>query len=209
MKRVIKYLLLDFDDTLINSSAIHEEAFKQTLFEFEYQPIFDYRSIAGLDTIQAFISLGYSYNKSKELAIRKSTIYNQIAANNPPSFTHGMLDFLDSTKLRDIKVSIVSSGSKLRITNTLKDLGVLDRFQFILTKEDVNRSKPDPELYLKALSKTNLSSENVIAVEDSEQGCLSANRAGLNVWHLISDDQKFNFSNLRGNIFELQKWLDL
>jgi HAD superfamily hydrolase (TIGR01509 family) len=55
-------------------------------------------------------------------------------------------------------------------------------FEFVLTREDYNRSKPDPEPYLKALELLGIEPEAVVVVEDSERGIMAAKRAGLTCW---------------------------
>ena len=55
-------------------------------------------------------------------------------------------------------------------------------FKLVLTREDYNKSKPDPEPYLKALELLALDPAKVVVVEDSERGLSAAKRAGLTCW---------------------------
>ena len=55
-------------------------------------------------------------------------------------------------------------------------------FDFVLTREDYNNSKPDPEPYLKALEMLAIAPDEVVVVEDSERGITAAKRAGLTCW---------------------------
>jgi beta-phosphoglucomutase-like phosphatase (HAD superfamily) len=54
-------------------------------------------------------------------------------------------------------------------------------FDFIATRDDVNRGKPDPEIYHLALSELQVAPEETLAIEDSPSGVQSAVSAGINV----------------------------
>ena len=55
-------------------------------------------------------------------------------------------------------------------------------FNFFLTREDYEKSKPEPEPYLKALQLLAIDPDKVVVVEDSERGIIAAKRAGLTCW---------------------------
>ena len=55
-------------------------------------------------------------------------------------------------------------------------------FNLVLTREDYNKSKPDPEPYIKALELLAIDPLKVVVVEDSERGLIAAKRAGLTCW---------------------------
>jgi beta-phosphoglucomutase-like phosphatase (HAD superfamily) len=57
--------------------------------------------------------------------------------------------------------------------------GLLQYFAFILTREDYEKSKPDPEPYLRGLEKTGVERSECIVIEDSKRGLTAATRAGL------------------------------
>ena len=52
-------------------------------------------------------------------------------------------------------------------------------FDFVVTREDYNRSKPDPDAYQTAMRQQGLSPEACVVVEDSERGCAAAVAAGI------------------------------
>jgi beta-phosphoglucomutase-like phosphatase (HAD superfamily) len=55
-------------------------------------------------------------------------------------------------------------------------------FEFVLTREHYERSKPDPDPYLAALARMGLHPRECLVIEDSERGLRSANAAGLACW---------------------------
>jgi beta-phosphoglucomutase-like phosphatase (HAD superfamily) len=68
-----------------------------------------------------------------------------------------------------------------------------DAFDYILAKESVTRKKPDPEVYLKALSTIGEKADDCIVIEDSYSGCLAAINAGIeviNIYDRHSDSER-------------------
>ena len=55
---------------------------------------------------------------------------------------------------------------------------MLDRFAFLLTSEDVEHGKPNPEIYLKAVARFGVPAASVLVLEDSAAGLEAAKGAG-------------------------------
>lgn len=58
-------------------------------------------------------------------------------------------------------------------------IGLMEYFEFVLTREDYGEAKPSPESYLLALRRLGIAPERGVAVEDSERGLAAARTAGL------------------------------
>ncbi len=78
-----------------------------------------------------------------------------------------------------LPMAIVTSCRRENFLQTHRASGLLDYFDFILTREDYGASKPDPEPYLTACARVGLDPGLCLAIEDSERGVTSAARAGL------------------------------
>ena len=63
----------------------------------------------------------------------------------------------------------------------LRQLGLLEVFEVLICREDVRYIKPDPDLFLAALEALKLQAEDVLVLEDSQNGVLAARRAGMGV----------------------------
>jgi len=91
----------------------------------------------------------------------------------------GVEDYLETGRSLGLKIALASSSSCAWVNGHLSRLGLLDYFDHILASDDVQRTKPDPELFLLALERLGLPSEEAIVFEDSPNGVLAANRAGI------------------------------
>jgi HAD superfamily hydrolase (TIGR01509 family) len=91
----------------------------------------------------------------------------------------GVKEYLQQAQELRIKVCVASSSPRYWVEGHLTRLGLIDYFDSIYTKEDVLKVKPDPELYQQAANRMDLLPDEVIALEDSTNGIISAKLAGL------------------------------
>ncbi|WP_026670963.1 HAD family hydrolase [Butyrivibrio sp. AE3006] len=89
---------------------------------------------------------------------------------------HAILDFL---KYEGKKIALASSTKRETVENQLRDAGILDYFDELVTGDMVSKSKPDPEIFLLACEKIGVKPEDAYAIEDSYNGIRSANAGGL------------------------------
>ncbi|MGW6395924.1 HAD family hydrolase [Streptomyces sp. NPDC055103] len=75
--------------------------------------------------------------------------------------------------------AIVSSSPAAWVEEHLRRLGLRDRFAFLVTGDDTDRHKPEPDLYLLALERAGVGADDALAVEDSPRGVRAARAAGL------------------------------
>jgi beta-phosphoglucomutase len=75
--------------------------------------------------------------------------------------------------------AIATAAPRKNVEVVLEALSATDRFQAIVSAEDVRRGKPDPEVYLKAAERVEVPPAKCIVVEDAEAGIEGAKRAGM------------------------------
>ena len=90
----------------------------------------------------------------------------------------GLLPLLDSIEQAGLPKSIATSSSPEFARRALEISGLIDRFLFVLTAEDVVRGKPHPDVYLLSAKKHNVEPGNLLVFEDSVTGSRAAASAG-------------------------------
>jgi HAD superfamily hydrolase (TIGR01509 family) len=80
------------------------------------------------------------------------------------------------------RMAIVTSSHRDHFEAIHRGTNLLRFFDFVLTREQYQRSKPDPEPYLAALARTGLDAGECLVIEDSERGLRAACAAGLSCW---------------------------
>lgn len=91
----------------------------------------------------------------------------------------GVCDYLDEAGALGLKLGVASSSSRQWVGRHLTRFGLMDRFHAIRCSDDVQRVKPDPELYRAVCELLGVDPAHAIAFEDSPNGILAAKRAGL------------------------------
>ena len=90
----------------------------------------------------------------------------------------GLLRLLESLEAAGIPKAIGTSSRRVFVERVLTRMDMSDRFQFLLTAEDVVQGKPHPEIYLSAAQRFSLPSDQMMVLEDSEIGCRAAVASG-------------------------------
>jgi HAD superfamily hydrolase (TIGR01509 family) len=94
----------------------------------------------------------------------------------------GVLTMLDSVAALSLPVAIASSSPKSWVVPLASRLGITNRFDTIVCREDAPQAKPAPDLYLEALQRLGVDSDrtsSAVAFEDSRNGSLAAKAAGM------------------------------
>jgi beta-phosphoglucomutase len=109
---------------------------------------------------------------------RKEVLYREIIAEQ---FTPipGAVTLLDSLAAAGFKLAVGSSGPPENIQVTLEKLGRADLFSVLVTGADVQRGKPDPQVFLLGAERLGVPPARCAVVEDAPQGVEAANRAGM------------------------------
>lgn len=93
-------------------------------------------------------------------------------------FMPGAADLLLALDAARIPKAIATSSGRKFATDILGRFQLEPRFNFILTCENVTHGKPDPEIYLLAANRFNISPAEMLVLEDSQNGCRAAVAAG-------------------------------
>jgi HAD superfamily hydrolase (TIGR01509 family) len=120
---------------------------------------------------------GCSEPEVAELRALRDRHYLELLDAGVPAIP-GVRETLDRLAGR-VRMGIVTSCRGEHFRRMHRRNGLLDYFEFVLVREDYQRSKPHPEPYRKALQRAGQAPDRCLAVEDSERGVLSATGAGL------------------------------
>jgi HAD superfamily hydrolase (TIGR01509 family) len=93
----------------------------------------------------------------------------------------GVVDYLDDARRLGLRLAVASSSPHDWVNAHLARLGLADRFDVIICGDDVppGRTKPHPDLFLKALDALKVKVDEAIVFEDSPNGVTAARAAGI------------------------------
>ena len=93
----------------------------------------------------------------------------------------GAKNLLAFLQREGLPIALATSSVESRARMILDSNGILSLFDHLVFAKDVKRSKPYPDIFLKACSDLNVLPENCLVLEDSEAGIEAASRAGIPV----------------------------
>ena len=175
-----KLIIFDLDGVLVEAKQIHFNSLNKALSEKftiswdEHLSIYD-----GLKTNQKLNIL----TEQKGLPVSK---HKQIWEDKQKYTLKSLSNLQPSTHLQTCMGALISDGYKLAVCSNsirktvltvLSKFDIIDRFDLILSNEDVKNSKPHPEIYWKAMSMLECLPEETLIVEDSPYGLLAASRS--------------------------------
>lgn len=88
---------------------------------------------------------------------------------------------LNELKRRKVRLAVVTNSGRTATMGLLGRSGMIDYFEFVLTRDDVEYLKPNPDGLLRAVSRLSLPAPSILFVGDSVLDILAAKRAGLKV----------------------------
>lgn len=184
-----RLLIFDFDGTIADSSPLHEQAFREVL-----EPLglsVDYSLIAGRATFDA-VRHCFALNKREtgdqaqlaELTRCKQERGRELIATQLTAFpaAAALLDWVRPS----YRLALVTSGSRATIDLALARLDLVGWFDPLLTADDLDRAKPDPQGYLRAIRMAGVAPEQALVFEDSNAGFEAARQAGIEVVDAIA-----------------------
>jgi len=107
-------------------------------------------------------------------------------------------DTLDKLRAKKLKLAIGSSSKNTKLI--LKQLGLGNYFDAISDGTNIHKSKPDPEVYLKASIFLNIQPQDCLVVEDALSGIQAATAAGMDC-AAIGDGVRYNLARYSLNTF--------
>ncbi|MFJ4654432.1 HAD family hydrolase [Nocardia sp. NPDC088792] len=78
-----------------------------------------------------------------------------------------------------LPIAVASGGTRKSIEATMRQLGLSDIFDCVITREDVRCGKPEPDIFLCAARELGVTAQSCLVFEDSDDGLLAAARAGM------------------------------
>lgn len=201
--------LFDLDGTLIDSSPCHERSYLIALGEEhpELAKTFDYVLYKGKSTKETFVELGIEEIEAvTKLTQKKQSIYREMIENGDVLAFPAALEFLRDLKETERRICLVTGASRRSAESSLTKLGLRQYFEGLVTGDEIEKTKPAPDLYLKCLDEYKINAVDAIVIEDSLLGVQAAQAAGLNVI-AVNDPEMSRFPEYVGTLQDLhQAW---
>lgn len=114
-----------------------------------------------------------------EYARESSLMYHEKYDGGKLTMKPGVMELLSYLKGKGKKIALASSTRRETVTNQLRWAGIIDYFDVIICGDMVTKSKPAPDIFLKACQELGVSPEKTYAIEDSYNGIRAAHAGQL------------------------------
>lgn len=179
-------IFFDFDGVLVDSEPVHHLCWREVMGRLgvdldwpTYQSTL--RGHSGKPLLEALCSLKeppLPFEAVQAYYEFKNDLFRDTVLRNPGQLMSADVRLL-LDDLRAYRLAVVSSARRSHVVPILESLGLVDRFETMVLREDVQTLKPSPEPYRTAAVR--LGVERALVVEDSEAGAASGRGAGFEV----------------------------
>jgi beta-phosphoglucomutase len=175
-------ILFDMDGVLTNTEPVINAAAIRGLHEYgvDSKPE-DFEPFVGMgeDRYIGGVAEKYGVPYKLEMKARVYEIYLDILPEMIERFD-GVHELLAAIRERKLKLGLATSADRIKMEANLKAIDVpLDWFDAIVTGEDIEHKKPDPEIYLNCAGKLGVDPGRCCVVEDAINGVQAAKAAGM------------------------------
>lgn len=180
---MIKAIVFDFDGLILDTETAEYETFREVYRRHGQDlPLDEWGKWIGTD------GSGFNPYDHLDQLVGQPLVRENVRNLRKETFDRLMLDrdirpgvreMLKSAQELGLRIGLASSATRAWVTGYLSQYGIIDYFECIWTRDDVTNAKPDPELYLRALTSLEVAPSEAIAFEDSPNGALAAKRAGM------------------------------
>jgi len=202
----IKLIIFDLDGVLVEAKNIHYDALNEALGKKyaitwnEHLSRYD-----GLKTNQKLDMLSERkglpttlhtdiWNTKQKLTLQKLKLLE-------PSEI--LIELMDSLVERGYKIAVCSNSIRKTVLTVLSKLGIMEYMDLVISNEDVQNSKPHPEMYWKCISMMSCLPEETLIIEDSPYGLLAAARSKSHILR-VKNTKEVTIKNINNKLNQIE-----
>lgn len=210
------------DGVIVDSEPVHYRLIKEVYSGFGQNFTHEeHNKITGMSYLEIWEKFINNFNLpvTKEELHENHTknLIKEIKTSDEVQASKSIIEFINELYSKGVKLAVASSSGRALINAVLERFDIKDKFDVIISGEELPKSKPHPEIFQKALSELGVKEDEALIVEDSANGIKAAKAAkikcmaflnnGKNEQNTSEADFEFNcFSELNyANVKELLK----
>ena len=204
-----KGIIFDLDGVICSTDRYHYHAWKKIaeLIDVDFDEMFNdrFRGVCREECLKMLLEKSgrkFSGEEKKELLKRKNDYYRQMLSQmTADDVDIEVKSTLDKLREKGMLLGIGSSSKNARLI--LAQIDMKDYFDAVCDGNDISRSKPDPEVFIRTANLLGLSPDQCLIVEDAQSGIEAATAGGF-------DSAGIGAAGIHEKVtFRLQKFSDL
>lgn len=180
-----KGAIFDLDGVLVDTAKYHYKAWKMLAqklgFDFTMLDNERLKGVSRMQSLEILLEIGgitVTEEKKNELAELKNACYvSLIEKIDEKELLMGAKDYLNLLKENGVRIALGSASKNAMMI--LNNLGIVELFDAIIDGNKVSRTKPDPEVFTKAVHALGLSPSECVVFEDAVAGIEAAKNARI------------------------------
>ncbi len=185
---MLKAIIFDMDGVLIDSSKYIWEAHSSILEEEDIHlsknEIKHYQGMSLRDQYGIWKKkYGIKKYNLEEFRQKSLNIQQELMKKEKPE--PSLVRLLKQAKEKNIRMAVATSSTRYRAKWILKKLKIIDYFENIITADDVEKHKPEPDLFLEAAKNMSIAPKYCVVIEDAQNGVEAAKKANMKVIGLL------------------------
>jgi HAD superfamily hydrolase (TIGR01509 family) len=181
LRKPVEAALFDMDGLLLDTEVLYIEAMQQAARSLGREMALDFcHSMVGVPARECTLMIEAYYGEGFSIEEFRGRFYELLRglldAGIP--LKPGVVELLDFLAGRGLPLAVATSSERRTAERHLTKAGLLDRFTALVTRDDVERPKPHPDIYLEAARRLGVAPERCLAFEDSNIGLEAAHAAG-------------------------------
>lgn len=180
----IQGIIFDCDGVILDSETIFLDSLQSYLLSLGIRTnINDLSKTIGSPMNQIVRQLKQMYPLDRypdcQLIEEERSVFRKTFQSQHLKAMPGLKQLLQKCKEKHVYTSIASSSDSSYVLEVLTRLDIKQMFSDVIGGENVDKGKPDPDIYLYAIKKARINAENLVAIEDSTNGIKSSKAANL------------------------------
>ena len=201
----VKLVIFDLDGVLVEAKNIHYDALNEALGNYAITWTEHLSTYDGLKTTQKLEMLserkGLPTELYTEIWEKKQKLTRQMLRELKPNQT--LQSVMDALVEDGYKIAVCSNSIRKTVLTVLSKLGIMEFMDYIISNEDVQNSKPHPEMYWRAISKMGCLPSETLIVEDSPYGLLAASRSNSHILR-VKNSKEVTHTNIFKKLTEIE-----
>ena len=175
---MIKAVIFDMDGVIIDSEPLHFESDKMVMMDYDKELTDEELDrYVGVSNPEMWEDLRVRHQLSvplQDLLERQMQYKKLLFGNRELVPIEGIQGLLKELKERDVRIGLASSSAGTFISFVLGKLGLEEYFDVVVSGDDVENSKPAPDIFLKTACLLKINPSDCIVIEDAEKGVTAA-----------------------------------
>lgn len=192
-------LIFDMDGTMVDNMMTHHHGWQMTLahygLDLTLEEVMATCHGKNLEIIERLFPGKYTLEERQRISDEKESWYRSIFLPEL-KLVPGLAELLESAREAGIPMGIGTAAPRQNVDWALDNLGIRSYFQAVIHADDVDKGKPDPEVFFKVADRLGVAYPDCLVFEDSPTGAKTALNAGMKAIILTTTHTEEEFAGI-------------